>query len=285
MVLEEFRIVIGCPTCSSPVQGWPDEMPSCNLRADTAGDAEDVAYTDLYCDECGSNFRVTIRAHMLGWDAFVADDPSISGTVDHYDYRDDDEPPPEPNSYRIFIHGMIEWRKNVSNLGEKAGGSSRNRMLFMILYSIFEAYISDRVTSVAISNRTVIERLIKDGRLKDKIFSLENIFKNPNIVRDTIRETLQGLSFHNLEKTNALCLTAFGKEILPSDRIERSTIMKSVKKLHDCVHRNGVDREGNKNSDIDQDYLLKIGNLLEKIAENLEDVAKNMPTAEEAGDR
>jgi hypothetical protein len=47
--------------------------------------------------------------------------------------------------------------------------------------------------------------------------------------------------------------------------------MKSVDKRHDCVHRNGNDRDGNQHTDITNLYLTKLGVLFEQVAATLED--------------
>lgn len=57
---------------------------------------------------------------------------------------------------------------------------------------------------------------------------------------------------------------------MPQDKDDRLLAIKSVDKRHDCVHRNGVDKQGNKHTDITQDYLRKMGSIFEKMAESLE---------------
>jgi hypothetical protein len=47
-------------------------------------------------------------------------------------------------------------------------------------------------------------------------------------------------------------------------------ILMSGSKRHNCVHRNGRDKEGNRHDDITSNYLRKLGGLFEGIAEALE---------------
>lgn len=275
MVLEEFHVIMRCPTCGVLAEAWPDEVPSADLTADTAHDAEITEEIYLDCKRCTRTFPVTIRAHFGGWEVFLTYDPSEFGTIEHYDYRHDAEPLPEPGSYDIFLNGIKEWRYNVANIGESNGESSRNRMLFTTLYSIVEAYFSDRITSIALSDAAVRRHLLKLDGLKDKHVTLETVLDNPDIVRDMVKTTLQGVSFHNLKLVNWICRAAFGKSILPKDDGDRALIMNSVDKRHDCVHRNGLDQAGNKHTDITREYLQYISSILEAMAGSLEEAVRH----------
>ncbi|MDX1073061.1 hypothetical protein GOL32_32450 [Sinorhizobium medicae] len=179
-----------------------------------------------------------------------------------------DEPEPEPGAYGIFQEAMRDWKKNVVELSTMEGTGSRNRMLFVTLYSILEAYLSDTIIGSAMEDVGVQRKMLKLEGLKEKQISLETILDKPDIVREMVKTTLQGLSFHKLAQVNGMCEAAFGKPILPGDRDERALVMKSIDKRHDCVHRNGVTKEGTKHDDITSDYLLKLGALFENMGGN-----------------
>ncbi|MDX0759792.1 hypothetical protein GOD62_28035 [Sinorhizobium medicae] len=181
-----------------------------------------------------------------------------------------DEPEPEPGAYGIFQEAMRDWKKNVVELSTMEGTGSRNRMLFVTLYSILEAYLSDTIIGSAMEDVGVQRKMLKLEGLKEKQISLETILDKPDIVREMVKMTLQGLSFHKLAQVNGMCEAAFGKPILPGDRDERALVMKSIDKRHDCVHRNGVTKEGTKHDDITSDYLLKLGALFENMGVTLD---------------
>ncbi|MDL2403944.1 hypothetical protein [Rhizobium mayense] len=195
------------------------------------------------------------------------------------------EPSPEPGAYGIFLRAMAEWRYTVGEIGSFDGESSRNRMLFSNLYSIVEAYLSDTIIGAAIVDVSVQRQMLKldDLKLKDKQLSLETVLAKPNIVRDMIKTTLQGISFHNLVLVNQMCANAFGSSILPSEKDDRKMILMSVSKRHDCVHRNGRDKEGNRHDDITSDYLRKLAGLFEGMAEALESAMSEAKVKEFVG--
>ncbi len=116
--------------------------------------------------------------------------------------------------------------------------------------------------------------MLKLDGLKDKQISLETILDKPDIVKDMVKTTLQGLSFHKLGAINGICESSFGKPILPRDKDDRNLVMKSIDKRHDCVNRNGVDKDGTMHTDITRGYLENIGGIVEAIAETLEDAIR-----------
>ncbi|MCS4092624.1 hypothetical protein [Rhizobium sp. BK176] len=180
------------------------------------------------------------------------------------------EPLPEPEAYGIFVDALKEWRNNVDEFATMDGFSSRNRMLFSTLYSIAEAYLSDSIIGAALADKEIQRHMLKLDVLKDKQVNLKTILDKPTIVQDMIKEALQRFSFHNLPAVHGICERAFGARILPANKDDRTMVIASVAKRHDCVHRNGFDKEGNRHMDISSDYLRKLCNIFESMAEALE---------------
>lgn len=257
-----------CPICGYPAAAYV-VMPT-----DDEASTEQVEC--LNPDIEAHTWSVQLRHTTTGIKASVDGHPGARVSVKLLDTSDDwMDPPPEPGSYGIFLGALEEWRFNVLDLGSPDGDSSRNRMLFSTLYSIVEAYLSDTITSAALNDKVIQGRLLKLDGLKSKVVSLETVFTNPDIVRDMIKTTLQGLSFHNLRQVNGICSIAFGKSILPDDAAERAKLIHSVDKRHDCVHRNGLDKDGKKHTDITREYLSDLGTIFEKLAENLENAIQD----------
>lgn len=266
MIKEEFHIVMHCPVCGVPAETWLLDVPRVDPKAPATTILDEEH--ELDCDECGNRFEVTLRAFPGAFEVMLTEDTSQKGEFEHYDY--DEDPPPEPGSYGIFLEALEEWRFNVNGLAEANGDSSRNRMLFATLYAIVEAYLSDAITGVALTDHVIMGKMLQLEGLKGKSVSLETVYARPGIVREMVKTTLQGLSFHNLGMVNLVCRSAFGKPFLPADDAERAILMKSLDKRHDCVHRNGHDKDGNKHTDIDKMYLIKLGILFEQSARSLE---------------
>ncbi|MBY5546367.1 hypothetical protein HFO61_05920 [Rhizobium leguminosarum] len=259
----EIEVSFWCPLCGHPAAAWM-QVP---------GDAHEYV-DEVSCvnPEGDHEWTVSIVKEDSVYSAQLDRHPDIDISLSVLDTSDDDwdEPLPEPGAYGIFRDAMREWRSNVSAIGVPDGGSSRNRMLFSTLYSIVEAYLSDTIIGAALVDVSVQRHMLKLDGLKDKQLSLETILDKPDIVREMVKTTLQGLSFHKLGQVNGMCQTAFGKPILPRNNDDRTLVMKSIDKRHDCVHRNGADKGGSKHTDITDDYLRKLATIFEEMAEALE---------------
>lgn len=255
-----------CPECGHPAAAFL-KIP---------GDLDDHGhYEDVTClnNEDKHEWTVIVRHDDLsGYTASLKEDPDVDVdiTVDNNVYEDWDEPEPEPDAYGIFRRAMADWKSNVRELSVPYGANSRNRMLFVTLYSILEAYLSDAIIGAAMEDVAVQRKMLKLDGLKDKQISLETILDKPDIVKEMVKTTLQGLSFHKLGAINGICESCFGKKILPRDNDDRTLIMKSIDKRHDCVHRNGADKIGVLHDDITREYLDKIGGLFEEMAKTLD---------------
>lgn len=248
-----------CPTCGKPGTG-----------AFVFQEDEITHYEKVSCQSDDPHeWSVTFRKTEDSYTAFLEEDPETFVFLD-IDYQWE-EPLPEPDAHGIFLDAMREWRVNVDAIGVGHGSSSRNRMLFSTLFSIVEAYFSDTIIGATISNISVQRQILKLDSLKDKLVKLETILDNPNIVLDMIKTALQGLSFHNIPLVNGICQRAFGVSILPRDKADRALIIASVDKRHDCVHRNGVDKQGNKHTDITIEYLRILGDLFTEMVKSLEE--------------
>lgn len=194
------------------------------------------------------------------------------------------EPEPEPDAYGIFLDAIEEWRTNVDDISRISSSNSRNRMLFITLYSIVEAYFSDAIVGAAQSDTNLQRTMLKHDSLKKTQLSLQAVLDNPTIVQDMVKGAVQSLSFHDLVLVNWISEQAFQKPILPKDADDRKLIMMSVPKRHDCVHRNGRNKSGNQIEFIERDYLNKVATIFEGMAKALEDAIRDAKAKEDFED-
>lgn len=265
----DAEVTFTCPHCRNPISKW------LKIAGDDPEQFEEVA---CEFDEDEDAWTVIIRHDENGWSAELEKDPDVEVTINVDESYDDwEEPEPEPGAYGIFRDAMGDWRRNVFELSTPGGASSRNRMLFTTLYSILEAYLSDTIIGSALVDVPVQRRLIKlkELDLHDKQLSLDIVLENPNVVRDMLRAVLQKFSFHKLVPVSRIAEVAFGRPILPRDQEDRVLAVESVQKRHDCVHRNGVDTEGNQHTDITREYLNKMGEIFEGVAVALEEAIRD----------
>ena len=90
-----------------------------------------------------------------------------------------------------------------------------------------------------------MQRLIdQDDDLAKEKFTLAEISKEPGLVERKVRDHLRSILYHNLAKVDVLYNVALGVRILTLVG-DKKSLFKAVLLRHDCVHRNGFDKDGN----------------------------------------
>lgn len=278
MVKEEFRITAHCPTCGTPCETWLTEVPSADLTAETAHDGESTEDIEMECTECGESFSMTIRAMWVGWEVFYTNEPTKMGTIEHLDYGYDEwleQTEPETQPRTVFDMAIHEWSDLVHRLADRSdGGAGINRMLFMQLFSITEAYLSDAIQRLAFDYEEVAKAIvIWNPKLAKENITLKTVAEKPDIVRDKVIESLRRMQYHNFETIDGLTNAVLQHHILPAgkeSKVERDTIVASVIWRHHCVHRNGRDLEGHMVDGITIQYLDQMSGRLITMASDLD---------------
>lgn len=268
----DIQVSFLCPRCGHPA------MAKLQASLDDEEIVEDVSCLN---DEAEHDWSVVISKRYDGYSASIEGQPETEISLEVRDnWPEWDEPEPEPDAFGIFLDSMREWHINVDHIGVPGGVSSRNRMLFITLYSIAEAYFSDVIIGSALGDVAVQRGLlsVKELGLGDKQLKLDTILDKPTIVNDMIRASLQSLSYHNLILVSRISNAAFGKQILPSNDEDRAAAIFSISKRHDCVHRNGVDMGGNPHNDITIEYLKKTGGIFVEMAKALDAAVRDART-------
>ncbi|RVG70891.1 hypothetical protein [Sinorhizobium meliloti] len=263
----DYEVSFLCPVCGHPGKGY---------MVTPVEDGETVEEISCLNPEDEHSWSVRIIQKNASVSARLDGQPGVPVSVYPAGMPDEwDEPAPEPGAHGIFLKAMGEWRDNVEEIARMDGLSSRNRMLFITLYSIVEAYFADAIIGAAQVDTNLQRQMLKLKSLKDKQITLATVLDKPTIVRDMVKVALQALSFHDLKQVSWISEKSFNKSILPKDKDDRKLILMSVGKRHDCVHRNGRDKDGNQHDDISSAYLKKIGTIFEGMAEALEDAIRD----------
>ncbi|HMQ92508.1 MAG TPA: hypothetical protein PKA33_15925 [Amaricoccus sp.] len=258
-IKEEFHVVMHCPRCGHVVDAWPEEVPVADTSTERASDGEATIEIELDCKTCAESFSATIRAHLGGWEVFLTDDPSQTGTFEHFDYHYDewiDELEPELHPRGIFDASMQEWRLMLNNISDDRYVSAGNRMLLVQLFSILEAYLSDAVVNLAHGDQKVVAAIIKwHPELKGANVSLARVAAEPDLARNIVVAQLRKMQFHRFEFVNGMLRAAIGHHLLPGEKAARDLVLKSTRLRHACVHGNGRDQDGKYVAEVTPQYL------------------------------
>ncbi|MBY3258464.1 hypothetical protein HFO09_29295 [Rhizobium laguerreae] len=236
-------------------------------------DEGDYGVEIVECMRCDATWRIEITPGHESYGVAVAGHPETEVTFTAFDWSSYDEdwdelPEPEPQPHDIFQEALKDWWALLGKLGDKdSGAASVNRMLFVQLFSIFEAYLSDEIIGLAMRDSDVRKPIVKTlPALTKQAVSLSTVAENPDLVRDEVRKALQLVSFHNLALVNTICNNALGVPLLPKPKDARDLLVKAVNSRHDCVHRNGNDVDGKVLSDVTVDWLMSLSKHFESMA-------------------
>jgi hypothetical protein len=180
------------------------------------------------------------------------------------DYKVPDRP------FGIFMDSYHHTGDILADHGGDSGSHLVNRMVFAQQVAALEAYLSDSLINATTRDDATIKRLLAtDKDLVKEKYSLTEIAANPDFVRTRVRLYLQSLSYHNLAKVEMLYRNSLDIELFPSSS-DRSRLYTAIAYRHDCVHRNGIDKDGKKLEVFTKEYVQSIADTARAVVERIE---------------
>ncbi|AZQ68698.1 hypothetical protein EF888_17125 [Silicimonas algicola] len=150
------------------------------------------------------------------------------------------------------------------------------RMLLAQSITALEVFLSDSLIVTVANSPHAQGKLLasKDIGIGSKQIRLSDAVGVEDFATTALLEYLRAVSFHELKKANAFYRVGLGFNILPeADSLE--AIQRFTRMRHDCVHKNGVDRESGELHQIDQESLLQLTNELSKMVESVDENVEN----------
>jgi hypothetical protein len=190
------------------------------------------------------------------------------------------EPEPEPDvwtdydlpdsPFTIFMDSYHHTGDLLADSGSEVGAHLVNRMIFSHQVTALEAYLGDTLTKAVLMYRAAMARLMtNDAELSKERFSLAEIASDPGLVETRIREYLRTILYHNLAKVDFLYNTALGIRILGLVR-DKALLFKAIMQRHDCVHRNGLDKNGQRLDVFTKRYVQDTADLIKAFVMEIE---------------
>ncbi len=116
--------------------------------------------------------------------------------------------------------------------------------MFSHQVTALEAYLGDTLKNEVFRDLNALQRLVdQDDDLKKEKFTLAEISKDPRLIEKKVREHLRGIMYHNHARVDVLYRIALGVKILDL-ATDKKSLFAAVMLRHDCVHRNGADKDG-----------------------------------------
>jgi hypothetical protein len=175
------------------------------------------------------------------------------------------------NPFTIFSASYQQTSDLLTNHGKDAGTYLLNRMVFSHQITALEAYLCDTLLNEVLRDNDAIARLMqKNSDLAQMKFTLTEIAENPNLVEEKVREYLRSVLYHNLAKVNVLYGIALQLRILPPVESDKKDLFETVSLRHDCIHRNGFDKNGTELTVFTRQFVQQKSDLIKGFVDKIE---------------
>ncbi|MGP9812128.1 hypothetical protein ACTZWT_11505 [Rhodopseudomonas sp. NSM] len=279
MVAQRFEtdVTFQCPECKQ-LTSTSVEVPEPDWSAmERSSDMMSEGSTEVVCPRCSSEFQAYVfnsGGHCeVTLDEFP--DTHVNADMAFFSRPDEDDwasyaVPDDPTG--IFL----DTYHHTADLLKEHGGNGAhllNRMIFAQLVSALEAYLADTLINAVMEENEILLRLLaSDSDLTREKFTLVQIISDPEFVKTKVRNYLKSLVYHNIPRVRSLYNAAFKVDlfkILGDDGREK--LLQAIEYRHHCVHRNGIDGDGNRLEVFTKEYVQGTADLLKGLVEAIED--------------
>ncbi|MFX0546872.1 hypothetical protein ACEWPL_015125 [Roseovarius sp. S1116L3] len=189
---------------------------------------------------------------------------------DYYEWLEEQEQFSRP-VFRAFNQTMEDVGSLTSSIVSDAQSQMLARMLLAQSITALEVFLADTLILTVANSSKAQEKLLSSKSLEigNKQFKLSDAMGIDDFAKVRLLEYLRAVSFHDIKKANSLFRVGLGIDILPKGA-DLDLIQKSIKMRHDCVHRNGLDRETGELHQIDQTFLMNLADVILKMATSVD---------------
>lgn len=181
------------------------------------------------------------------------------------------------NPFKVFMDSYHHTGVLMADIGKDDGRYLVNRLIFSHQVTALEAYLGDTLLNVVASDAGAMQRLIDgDDELSKQKFTLAEIRIEPGLVERKVREHLRTILYHNLAKVDVLYGIALGIRIL-SLTDKKPDLFRAVMLRHDCVHRNGFDKDGLELSTFTREFVRETADIIRSLVESIERAIRERP--------
>lgn len=129
-------------------------------------------------------------------------------------------------------------------------------MLHGYIVSAIEGYLAGVFIHLVTNSDNLTRKLVEsDPEFSKQKFTLKEIYEKQSTLKVTVSKYLKGLIFHDLKKIKPMYQTVLGHNFQ-----DIAWLFEAVKIRHDCVHRAGYNKDGNR-------VLLTTGTILNLLSD------------------
>ncbi|MDO8900825.1 MAG: hypothetical protein Q7V15_05660 [Phenylobacterium sp.] len=247
----ETNVVFICPKCGETAASAVEVPEPDWSAAEQASDLYSEGETEVHCSVCGEAFAAYVNNSSGTCQVKLDDFPLVKISCDLAFYAPEEsedwiELEITGDPYGFFIESYRQATSVLVEHGEHLGAHIINRMVFSQQVTALEAYLSDTLIKGVNSSPDAMQRLIENDKdlLAERV-TLAEIAKNPNVLNERVKSYLRSVLYHNLQRVDFLYRTAFEVRVLGT-KDENKHLLEAIQNRHHCVHRNGIDLDGNR---------------------------------------
>lgn len=255
----ETHVHFVCPACAAHAQ-TAVEVPEPDWgAAESSSDLNSEGETEVNCPHCNAVFDAYVINSAGDCDIRLNDHHDTAVVTDLAFFSPEEEEwsdyeLPE-NPYSIWMASYEQARTFLEAHGSEDGGALANRMVFSQHVAALEAFLGDTLIKATLHDPKVIVRLLEnDIELRKDRVSLLDVQANPTLVVDRVSGYLRDVRYHNLAKVSVLYKIALGVDLL-IERDQTDRLFAAMQLRHDCVHRNGFNKDGVKLENFTKSYV------------------------------
>ncbi len=221
--------------------------------------------------------------YPIGIENYQETNAGSHAVIEDFDYGlEHGEPEPDEwleyatpdNPFTVFMNSYHHTGDLLADHGKDHGAHLLNRMVFSHQVTALEAYLGDTLMNEISSDAAAMQRLVdQDDDLAKEKFTLADISKEPRLVERRVREHLRSILYHNLARVDVLYNAALGIRIL-NLASDKSALFKAVVIRHDCVHRNGFDKDGNELKVFTKSFVQGTADLIKDFVNSIESAVR-----------
>lgn len=236
----EIDITFSCQCGAFIDEAIDCDGPNVSAESDEASFRE--YWKTLICDGCGKDYDAHILCTLSDTDIRIPNIVDLNFDVrDFFEEEDvisEIESTRQLDIYRKVSTDVVSLLRHPHPPEVQA---TLNNMLFAQVVTAVEAYLSSSFISTVIHDDALTRRLVEtDPELARRQFSLKEIFTRWEDLKFLVARYLKDLIFHDLKKIKPMYLS-----VLDIDFGDVSWLFRAVLIRHNCVHRNGFDKDGN----------------------------------------
>lgn len=221
----------------------------------------------LTCDGCANDYDLQIVCTLSETNVDIPG--LVDLTFDVRDFVDEEDLTVEIKSTRqldIYRKVSTDVISLLTHPQPLAAQATLNNMLFAQVVTAMEAYLSSSFISTVVNCDALIRRLVEtDPELAKRQFSLGEIFTQWEDLKVLVARYLKDLIFHDLKKIKPMYMS-----VLDIDFGDVAWLFRAILIRHDCVHRNGFDKEGAQH-EIKSDSIIELVKQCTRLVASIEE--------------